>query len=141
VKDIVNYQGAGKLFGQGGFILHEANKIRSQYSEDGTNPARGWHSHSPEFKGKKHLGYVASVAFFSEQPQEDQQRPLAYEQKPMVSVSWQEAEGLCSRLSTSAIRFRLPTEAEGEKAARGGLIGCSYPWGNEPASDSRCDFN
>ena len=59
----------------------------------------------------------------------------------MVSVSWIEAEELCAKMSSRKVRFRLPTEAEWEKGARGGLIGCSYPWGNEPPSEDRCDFN
>jgi len=35
--------------------------------------------------------------------------------------------------------MRLPTEAEWERACRGGLEGKSYPWGDEPPS-GRCNF-
>jgi formylglycine-generating enzyme required for sulfatase activity len=59
----------------------------------------------------------------------------------MVSVSWLEAEDLCAKMASEQVRYRLPTEAEWEKAARGGLIGCAYPWGNEPPADDRCDFD
>jgi formylglycine-generating enzyme required for sulfatase activity len=49
---------------------------------------------------------------------------------PIVGISWFEAVAYCRWLATqTGIPFRLPTEAEWEKAARGpeGLI---YPWGN-----------
>lgn len=46
----------------------------------------------------------------------------------------------CRWLSESSGRaFRLPTEAEWEKAARGGVEGHRYPWGND-IDESRCNF-
>ena len=35
---------------------------------------------------------------------------------------------------------RLPTQAEWEKAAQGGLIGARYPWGDAPPNGTQCNF-
>ena len=51
--------------------------------------------------------------------------------QPVVAVSWFEAVAYCEWLSRKFGRcYRLPTEAEWERAARGGVEGEMYPWGN-----------
>ena len=52
---------------------------------------------------------------------------------PVVSVSWFEAQKYCQWLAGMTGRhYRLPTEAEWERAARAGVEGALYPWGDEP---------
>jgi len=54
-------------------------------------------------------------------------------EQPVVAVSWFEAVKYCEWLSAAIGRnYRLPTEAEWERAARGGLDGKLFPWGNDP---------
>jgi sulfatase modifying factor 1 len=54
-------------------------------------------------------------------------------EQPVVAVCWFEAEKYCEWLSTATRQpFRLPTEAEWERAARGGVEGKLYPWGDAP---------
>ena len=51
---------------------------------------------------------------------------------PVVGINWYEAYAYCRWLSQiTGISYRLPTEAQWERAARGAAIGTKYPWGNE----------
>jgi formylglycine-generating enzyme required for sulfatase activity len=52
--------------------------------------------------------------------------------QPAVNISWFDAVAYCKWLGE---RFRLPTEAEWERAARGGVEAKRYPWGDDPPRD------
>lgn len=59
---------------------------------------------------------------------------------PVVAVNWIEVIKYCDWLSRlTGRRYRLPTEAEWERAARGGRVGCLYAWGDEPP-ESRPEY-
>ena len=49
---------------------------------------------------------------------------------PVTGVSWIDAQAFCRWRTESGDPMRLPTEAEWEYAARGGLAGALYPWGD-----------
>jgi formylglycine-generating enzyme required for sulfatase activity len=54
-------------------------------------------------------------------------------QQPVVAISWFDAVDYCAWLSEmTGFNYRLPTEAEWEHAARGGLDGALFPWGDDP---------
>ncbi|MER3544638.1 MAG: hypothetical protein C4311_08540 [Chloroflexota bacterium] len=94
--------------------------------------------HVPAFYIARHpvtnADYAAFVAATNYRPPPHwpgEQPPEALSRHPVVNVSWHDALAYCHWLSaTTGYRYRLPTEAEWEKAARG-TDGRAYPWGND----------
>ena len=62
----------------------------------------------------------------------DDAPPAGTEDCPVALASFDDARAYCRWLAAkTGRRYRLPTEAEWEKAARGGLDSARFPWGEE----------
>ena len=60
---------------------------------------------------------------------------------PATGLSYRDAVAFCEWLSAlEGRRYRLATEAEWEYAARGGIEGARFPWGDEPIDETRANY-
>lgn len=76
----------------------------------------------------------------------------AYRDYPVVGITWEQADAFCqwrslykngyqkSKGKQNVNMFRLPSEAEWEYAARGGLDGATFPWGGPYTKNDRGCF-
>lgn len=70
----------------------------------------------------------------------DGQPPSGHSTHPVVLVRHDDSVAYCAWLSDAIQRHvRLPTEAEWERAARGGVDGQRFPWGDD-IDPTRCNY-
>jgi iron(II)-dependent oxidoreductase len=68
-----------------------------------------------------------------DEPKQWRDAAFANPDQPVVGVNWFDAMAYCEWLTTMrGEAWRLPTEAEWEKACRGGNSEYEFAWGNEP---------
>ena len=96
--------------------------------------------------------WIRDFSYSYNEPMHDQYfYHTAYDDYPVVGVSWKQAKAFCNwrskfyndrrgKKKDRASDWRLPTEAEWEYAARGGLESATYPWGGPYAKNDRGCF-
>lgn len=97
--------------------------------------------------------WVSDFTYSFNEPMHDQYFwHAAYDYYPVVGVTWDQAKAFCnwrtknkndylrSQGEPTVSAFRLPTEAEWEYSARGGLEYATYPWGGPYPDDDRGCF-
>lgn len=122
------------------YKYYHDSKMRLQYCENDTLHAQDWHVHDTKGLWKSGGQIKTSQEVFG-MPERSSTRPVRYDQKPMIAVGWELAEVVGSLMSTQAVQYRLPTEAEWERAARGCFRGAPFPWGDALPDASRADFD
>jgi formylglycine-generating enzyme required for sulfatase activity len=79
----------------------------------------------------QYAAFVEATGYRSPGHWENKQPPKGKEDHPVVYVTWHDAVDYCNWLAqVTGKAYRLPSEAEWEKGARG-TDGRIYPWGNE----------
>lgn len=131
---------AGKLFKIPDMILIPAGSFvmgANQYDEtpQHTVELEEYYISSYPITNAHYSKFLKASGYQMPQNWDEKENPLL----PVTGVSWYDCLEFCKWLcKITGYWFRLPTEAEWEKAARGG-DGRNWPWGNE-FDETRCNL-
>jgi len=139
----------------------DVSKLKFRYSEANLNEAVKQKGRKDFYKKTEPVAiypdtttWIKDFAYsYNEPMHNDYFWHQAYDDYPVVGVSWKQAKAFCAwrTLYKNAFlkkkkgrnqinSFRLPTEAEWEYAARGGLESGTFPWGGPYAKNDRGCF-
>ncbi len=144
----------------GGIRTFNKKFLRYRYIQlDASSAARNKEARKNYVKDTSYLVYPDTTVWikdfnysYNDPMHQDYFHHQAYGDYPVVGVTWDQANAFCNwrtkkkndylrgkRNPSTVPVFRLPTEAEWEYAARGGLMFSKYPWGGPSAvSDRGC---
>jgi gliding motility-associated lipoprotein GldK len=139
----------------------DVNKLIYRYSQlDTEEAARNPNVRRSEFISTEELAIYPDTTVWIRDFNYSYNEPMhndyfyheAYGDYPVVGVTWQQAKAFChwrtqyqnayrkKRNVERIPNYRLPSEAEWEYAARGGLESATYPWGGPYAKNDRGCF-
>lgn len=144
-----------------GLRTTDVSKLKFRYSEANLNEAVKSKGRKDFYKKTEPIEiypdttvWIKDFAYsYNEPMHNDYLWHQAYDEYPVVGVSWKQAKAFCAwrtlyknaylkkKKGRNQINsFRLPTEAEWEYAARGGLESATFPWGGPYAKNDRGCF-
>jgi gliding motility-associated lipoprotein GldK len=139
----------------------DVSKLKFRYSEANLNEAVKTKGRKDFYKKTEPIAiypdttvWIKDFAYsYNEPMHNDYLWHQAYDEYPVVGVTWKQAKAFCAwrtlyknaylkkKKGRNQINsFRLPTEAEWEYAARGGLESATFPWGGPYAKNDRGCF-
>ena len=95
-----------------------------------------FHIDESEVTNRQYADFVSSVSHRAPFHWIDGKPLEGAENQPVANVSWDDAAAYCAWAGK-----RLPTEAEWEKACRGGQEGKMYPWGDDDPTQELAHFD